>query len=108
MQTSLLNFNISVNVTDALARFTGPLAMSPDEAKERLVKPYAGRFSEVMEHLSSGRIAPARALAEATGEANTDISYYSFEGYLNALVLLEALRRCGRDPDATWQTPFLG
>lgn len=35
-----------------------------------------------------------RRLAEA---AKVPVSYYSFEGYLNALVLLEALRRSGRE-----------
>lgn len=30
-------------------------------------------------------------------KANVPLGYYSFEGYLNALVLLEALRRTGRD-----------
>jgi ABC-type branched-subunit amino acid transport system substrate-binding protein len=35
-----------------------------------------------------------RRLAE---KANVPVGYYSFEGYLNALVLLEALRRTGRD-----------
>lgn len=35
-----------------------------------------------------------RRLADA---AKVPVSYYSFEGYLNALVLLEALKRSGRD-----------
>lgn len=35
-----------------------------------------------------------RKLAEA---AKVPVGYYSFEGYLNALVLLEALRRAGRE-----------
>ena len=35
-----------------------------------------------------------RRLAE---QAKVSIGYYSFEGYLNALVMLEALRRTGRD-----------
>jgi len=35
-----------------------------------------------------------KRLAEAAG---VPIGYYSFEGYLSALVMLEALRRCGRD-----------
>jgi branched-chain amino acid transport system substrate-binding protein len=35
-----------------------------------------------------------RGLAEAR---KVPVSYYSFEGYLNARVLLEALTRCGRD-----------
>jgi len=35
-----------------------------------------------------------RALAE---QAKLPIGYYTFEGYLNGLVLLEALRRAGRD-----------
>ena len=35
-----------------------------------------------------------RQLAEA---AKVPVGYYSFEGYLNALVLVEALKRCGRD-----------
>jgi branched-chain amino acid transport system substrate-binding protein len=30
--------------------------------------------------------------------AKVPLSYYSFEGYLNALVMLEALRRAGREP----------
>lgn len=33
-------------------------------------------------------------LAEA---AKVPVSYYTFEGYLNAMVMIEALRRCGRD-----------
>jgi ABC-type branched-subunit amino acid transport system substrate-binding protein len=39
-------------------------------------------------------VARYRGLAEA---ANVPVGYYSFEGYLAAQVLLEALRRCGRD-----------
>ena len=35
------------------------------EEKEALVAPYTGRFAEVKEHLAAGRIAQARALAEA-------------------------------------------
>lgn len=35
-----------------------------------------------------------RRLAEA---ANVPLGYYSFEGYLSAQVMIEALRRCGRD-----------
>ncbi|HET7792008.1 MAG TPA: ABC transporter substrate-binding protein [Rhizobacter sp.] len=34
-------------------------------------------------------------LAEA---AQVPVGYYSFEGYINALVMLDALRRAGRDP----------
>ena len=35
-----------------------------------------------------------RRLAEA---AKVPVGYYTFEGYLNALVMLDALRRIGRD-----------
>ena len=35
-----------------------------------------------------------RRLAEAGG---TSIGYTSYEGYLSALVMIEALKRCGRD-----------
>lgn len=34
-------------------------------------------------------------------EAKVPISYYSFEGYLSGLVMLEALRRAGPDPSRT-------
>jgi ABC-type branched-subunit amino acid transport system substrate-binding protein len=37
-----------------------------------------------------------RRLATA---ANVPVGYYSFEGYLNALVMLDALKRTGRDPN---------
>lgn len=44
------------------------------ETKEELVKPYTGRFAEVMEHLSAGRIAQARKLAESwNAEAPGDV-----------------------------------
>jgi ABC-type branched-subunit amino acid transport system substrate-binding protein len=39
-------------------------------------------------------VAQYRQLAEA---AKVPVGYYSFEGYLNARVLLEALNRCGRE-----------
>jgi len=40
----------------------------------------------------------ARNYQQLSEAAKVPLSYYSFEGYLNALVMLEALRRAGRDP----------
>lgn len=39
----------------------------------------------------------ARNYQQLCEAAKVPVSYYSYEGYLNALVLLEALRRAGRD-----------
>lgn len=36
-----------------------------EEAAEKWAEPYTGRFGEVMKHLAAGRVAQARALAEA-------------------------------------------
>ncbi|NDY93359.1 ABC transporter substrate-binding protein [Ideonella livida] len=39
-----------------------------------------------------------RAYQQLAETAQVPVSYYSFEGYLNAMVMLEALRRCGKEP----------
>lgn len=46
----------------------------------------------------SGADPTARQFQQLCEAAKTPVSYTSYEGYLNALVLLEALRRCGKEP----------
>jgi branched-chain amino acid transport system substrate-binding protein len=38
----------------------------------------------------------SREFRQLSATANAAVNYYSYEGYLNALVLIEALRRTGR------------
>jgi branched-chain amino acid transport system substrate-binding protein len=46
----------------------------------------------------SGADPTARQFQQLCEAAKTPVSYTSYEGYLNGLVLLEALRRCGKEP----------
>lgn len=64
-----------VIVEDADRRQERPRAREErEEEKEKRTAPYTGRFAEVQEHLAAGRIAPARAVAEAwSAEAPGDV-----------------------------------
>lgn len=53
---------------------------------------------QTMPYPWSGADPTARQFQQLCEAAKTPVSYTSFEGYLNALVLLEALRRCGKEP----------
>ncbi|MBN8489623.1 MAG: ABC transporter substrate-binding protein [Burkholderiales bacterium] len=53
---------------------------------------------QTMPYPWSGADPTARQFQQLCEHSRTPVSYTSFEGYLNALVLLEALRRCGKDP----------
>ncbi len=58
-----------VEIDDAPLRVSSPERTEerrPQEVEEKKrIEPYTGRFDEVMKHLSAGRVAQARALAEA-------------------------------------------
>jgi len=54
-------------------------------------------ISQVMPYPWSESDATAREYRRLAEAAKVPVGYYSFEGYLNALVLLEALRRSGRE-----------
>lgn len=53
---------------------------------------------QTMPYPWSGADPTARQFQQLCEAAKTPVSYTSYEGYLNALVLLEALRRCGKEP----------
>ncbi|MEK8029777.1 ABC transporter substrate-binding protein [Ideonella sp. DXS29W] len=54
-------------------------------------------ISQVMPYPWSDADPTAREFRRAADAAKVPVGYYSYEGYINALVLLEALRRTGRD-----------
>ena len=53
---------------------------------------------QVMPYPWSASDATTRSYQQLCEAAKVPVSYYSFEGYLNALVMLEGLRRAGREP----------
>ncbi|MDT7836019.1 ABC transporter substrate-binding protein [Aquabacterium sp. OR-4] len=53
-------------------------------------------IAQVMPYPWSELDATARQYRAACAKAQVPVAYHTYEGYLNALVLLEGLRRCGR------------
>lgn len=55
-------------------------------------------IAQVMPYPWSDLEPAARHFRAAATKAQVPVAYHTYEGYLNALVLIEALRRCGRTP----------
>jgi branched-chain amino acid transport system substrate-binding protein len=54
--------------------------------------------SQVVPYPWSESDSAAREFRQRSLKANLPVSYYTYEGYLNAMVLLEGLRRAGKSP----------
>jgi ABC-type branched-subunit amino acid transport system substrate-binding protein len=77
--------------------FHGMSSVAGEQVAQTLGKRLQGlAISQVVPFPWNDADPTARQLAQLSTGAGARISYYSFEGYINALVLIEALRRAGR------------